>query len=112
MTPTGFLVFNDINDLANFVPLLFPIIYHYVRKKWHNLFPEIPFIDAPGPPLPDKGDRDIYEGDEGDSNGLRVRWQWTGSRGAQRPAWSQPGKNESHPDIDSHLEVNETSRLL
>ena len=53
MTPTGFRVFNDINDLAKCVQLLFPIIYHYVLKKLHNLFPEIPFIDPPDPVLPD-----------------------------------------------------------
>ena len=61
MTPTGFLVFNDINDLAKFVPLLFPIMYHYVLKKWHNLFPEIPFIDPPDPVLPDQGDDEVQQ---------------------------------------------------
>ena len=55
-TPTGFRVFNDINDLANFVSLLLPIITHYDLEKWHNLFPEIPFIDPPDPVLLDQGD--------------------------------------------------------
>ena len=63
MTPTGFLVFNDINDLADWLPLLFPIITHYDFEKWHNLFPKIPFIDPPDPVLPDQRDDDIYEGD-------------------------------------------------
>ncbi|GEM_PF-6873716 len=33
VTPTGFRVFNDINDLANFVSLLLPIITHYNLEK-------------------------------------------------------------------------------
>ena len=61
VNPTGFRVFNDINDLAKCVQLLFTIIYNYVRKKLHNLFPEIPFLDPPDPVLPDQGDGDKYE---------------------------------------------------
>ena len=34
--------------------------------------PEIPFIDPPDPVLPDQGDGDIYEGDEGDGDGDRL----------------------------------------
>ena len=56
LTPTGFPVFHNIKDLANFMSLLLPIITHYDLEKWRPLFPEIPFIDPPDPILPDQGD--------------------------------------------------------
>ena len=40
-------------------------------RRPHFLGPKIPFIDPPDPVLPDQGDGDIYEGDEGNGDGER-----------------------------------------